>query len=39
MTGGNGEADLVVQLRRSRDVAFLLNVESHAVGQMVCWPP
>ena len=28
--GGDGEADLVVQLRRCRDIAFLLNMESHA---------
>ena len=26
------EADLVVELGRRRDIAFLLNVESHAVG-------
>ena len=26
------EADLVVQLGRSRDIAFLLDVESHADG-------
>ena len=30
MAGRNGEADLVVELRRRRDVAFLLDVESHA---------
>ena len=34
------EADLVVQLRRSRDVAVLLDVKAHAgVGQSWCWPP
>ncbi len=37
---GDREADLVVELGRRRDIAFLLNVESHAgVGQMICWPP
>ncbi len=30
--GGDREADLVVKLGRSRNVAFLLNVESHAGG-------
>jgi len=31
---------LVVQLGRRRNVAFLLDVESHAgVGQMGWWPP
>jgi hypothetical protein len=32
MPGGDGEADLVVELGRRRDVAFLLDVESHAGG-------
>ena len=32
MPGRNGEADLVVQLGRCRNVAFLLDVESHAGG-------
>jgi hypothetical protein len=29
---GDREADLVVELGRRRDVAFLLDVESHAGG-------
>ena len=32
MTRGDREADLVVKLGRRRNVAFLLNVESHAGG-------
>ena len=28
----DGETDLVVELRRSRNVAFLLDMESHAGG-------
>ena len=32
MPCGDGEADLVVELSRGRDVAFLLDVESHAGG-------
>jgi len=32
MPCGDGEADLVVELSRCRDVAFLLDVESHAGG-------
>ena len=34
MTGRDREADLVVQLGRRRDVAFLLDVESHAGGNL-----
>jgi len=30
MTGGNRKADLVVELRGSRDIAFLLDVKTHA---------
>ena len=38
--GSNRKADLVVQLGRCWNVAFLLDVESHAgVGQMGWWPP
>ncbi len=32
MPSSDREADLVVELGRRRDIAFLLNVESHAVG-------
>jgi hypothetical protein len=40
VTRGDGEADLVVQLRRGGDIAFLLDVKSHAgLGQMNCRPP
>ncbi len=30
--GSDGETDLVVELGRCRNVAFLLDVESHAGG-------
>jgi len=40
MPSSDREANLVVQLGRRRNVAFLLDVESHAgVGQMGWWPP
>ncbi len=32
VASGNGKTDLVVELGRRGDVAFLLNMESHAVG-------
>ena len=32
VTSGYGKTDLVVELGRRGDVAFLLNMESHAVG-------
>ena len=40
MTGGDREADLVVELGRGRDFAFLLDMESHAgLGQIWVRPP